>query len=177
MYFQQIRKVLLLSTSLIILLGLLFFIVSSFRSHRYINFAELSERGNINELTLTIYYLPRNVLTPFALTVEELTTIEYFDTVRTVVSDLGAYMDILRQLDTIVLIPVEREHQLMALLHYEFNFRGQKFTVTGWGQGDSLIVNGVEVEEHYIFYEVILPFLTGRMQDALSQRIELLRSR
>ena len=173
---KKIRIVLLLSLALIVIFGLLLYTINIFRMRRPINFTELIDGDNISELTLTIYYLPRTTLTPFALTVNELTTVEYFDSVKITIYDLELYADKLRQLDSIVLVPVDNTRRINALLHYEFSARGRTFTVTGWGENNSLVVNGVEVERHYIFYEVILPFLTGDMADSLRRQVERIRS-
>ena len=46
-------------------------------------------------------------------------------------------------------------------MYYVFeNKNGKKILeVAGSGDHDSLFVNGVEIEEDYIFYRVIIPFL------------------
>ena len=63
------------------------------------------------------------------------------------------------------LIPVEKKSYIDARIYYVFELNGTNklFDVILWGginDYKSLFVNGIEIEENSIFFDVMLPFLS-----------------
>ena len=129
-----------------------------------LNFTELYEAGNLNNLTLTVYY-KRAFTTHSLWSVESLTTVALYDSslvdkfvIRNV--NFNEHANLLKQLDTVHLTPVQEESHLHAQFHYIFEAGRQEFTVTGWTRNGHFIINGVEVEGlDPIFYKVLIPFV------------------
>lgn len=67
-----------------------------------------------------------------------------------------------RKVSNEVLVSVKKKSSDLDLrLYYvlESKKNGKLFDVAMWGDGNSIIVNGIEVEGNDIFYDVIMPFL------------------
>ena len=128
-----------------------------------LNFTDLIESGDISNLTLTIYFAKPHIVTPIAWSVDMLTGPIDDPLINRIVIGhqyLAEHVDLLKQLDSVPLTPIERETRIHAILHYVFEAGGREFTVSGWGMYyNSLFVNGVEVKETSIFYEILLPFV------------------
>ncbi len=123
-------------------------------------FSEQIEQGNIKDISLTIYYRNPNIFYFAPWSVDDL--IRGAD--HKIVIDgtrLVEHVDLLKQVSNAVLIPVEHESRIDAFLYYVFETKeGKKiFDVAGWGDDSSMYVNGLEVKENNIFYDVLWPFL------------------
>ena len=128
------------------------------------NFSKQIARGNIDNLKLRIYYVNPNLLTMIPVSVERLINSEGDDRVQKFVIDgnsLEEHIELLKQVGNITLIPVKNKSYINARIYYVFETnKGNKiFDVTMWGEYHSIFVNGFEVEENDIFYDLIIPFL------------------
>ena len=127
---------------------------------------------NAEDLTLTIYYKSLTALTPFSLDADEL--VNWADTHRIVISgsQLQHHIALLNQLSNTTVVPVGTETFLDARIYYLFETmqEGKIFEVAMWGDNHNLFVNGVEVEENDIFYDIIIPFLPKEVVVALVDR-------
>jgi len=136
------------------------------------NFSELIESGNLNDITLTIYYKDLFVRTRTPVSLEMLIGGWYDNTGqlisglynhRVVITgeDLVKHYDLLNQIINAELMPVENETFVNARLYYVFEHmeHGEMFSFLAFGGGDTMFVNGLEVEYNGIFFEAVLPFL------------------
>ena len=162
------KKIILISIMLVLIIStiLVFWTVNNVRQTREpINFAEIIEQGRVDELTLAIYYWSPYYLTPRSWGVDDVMDEQRQHVVAGDI--LKKHIDLLKQLDDAVLVPVEYEAFLNARMHYVFEHRRSRrtFTVSMWGWGcpdmerESIFVNGVAVEEERIFYDVLMQFL------------------
>jgi hypothetical protein len=127
-----------------------------------ISLSEFLAQEDYEGLRLTIFYLYPHTLTWIPLNIDGLTggLYEYKITIQGIIQEEDIF-EILTFLADIDLVPVENESRIDARIYYVFETeKGQKlFDVAMWGENESLYVNGVEVEENYLFYEVIRPYL------------------
>ena len=126
------------------------------------------ERGNINDITLTIYYeLPASGW--FPTSVDSL--ISHLHHYRIVIDgvQLEEHLDVFNRFHSINLVSVRRRTPLDASIYYVFEDSNNRkiFDVAMFGSGGrgeglggaSIFVNGIEVEWNDIFIEIMLPFL------------------
>lgn len=122
---------------------------------------ECIKQGEEDELRLTIYYMSPYILTQWPQSERELieSGYEYKITVGRI--RLREHIDLLEQVANADLTPIENESYVDARLYYAFETKKNRkiFDVCMWGSNGGIIVNGLEVEENHIFYEVVLPFL------------------
>ena len=152
-----------------------------------LNFSEIIEYGNLNDFSLTIYYMSPFKLTRFPLSVDDLV---YGITAvnepprekndknglyeqKFVINGrrLEEYVDLLIQLSNTQLIPAEKESYLNARIYYVFETEkeGKIFDVAMWGgENNSIFVNGLEVEGKDVFYDIIMPFLSEDAAEELN---------
>jgi hypothetical protein len=136
-----------------------------------INFSKQIERGDLDNLSLRIYYMYPSMLTPFPVSVEALVNTAGDDRVQTFVNDgnsLAKHIGLLKQVGNITLIPVKEKSYIDARIYYVFETnKGNKiFDVTMWGwmeeEGDEeecIYFNGFPFKQNAIFYDLIIPFL------------------
>ena len=165
-YSMNLFKFLLIGITLLLGLGAVFSV--NLRS-RHVNrtkpiqeFSEYLESGILNGITLTIYYMCTTIFSrPVSEdTIKERGWHEYKIEVRG--SPLEIYIDLITAMYEYVPTPVEQESPFVdiRLLYVFENERGDSlFRVSMWGLDESMYVNGVEVKESDIFYDVIIPFL------------------
>jgi len=74
---------------------------------------------------------------------------------------LEEFIDLFKQINSDVLIPVRRSSHIDVRLYYVLESRenGKLIDVAMWGSEESIIVNGFAVKDNAIFYDAILPFL------------------
>ena len=138
------------------------------------NFSKQIERGNLDNLRLRICYMNPNLLIGIPMSVETLINAEGNDQIQKFVIDgnsLEEHIGLLKQVGNITLIPVKEKTYIDARIYYVFETTNNKkiFDVTMWGFKDSInesiddslfvVVNGFDVEENEIFYDLIIPFL------------------
>lgn len=126
------------------------------------NIPAMIENEDINDISLTIYYLDLHALLFYPVSsVEDL--IQRSDE-KVVISgsDLEEHVDLFRKMSNEGFIPVWKKSSDLDLRVYyvlESKKNGKLFDVAMWGDGGSIFVNGIEVKENKIFYDVIIPFL------------------
>ena len=125
------------------------------------NFANQIKEGNINDISLTIYC--SYIFAHYPLSVEDL--INHEATIKVVVDgeQLAEYLDLLKQLANVDLIPVKNKSRIDASIYYFFeDKKGRKiFDVTMWGickdddDYDRIFINGKEFKANDIFLDII----------------------
>ena len=126
------------------------------------NFSNRIERGNLRNLTLTIYY--RDVSTsPFFLSVEDLVGRGWYDH-KIVVdgNELEEHIELLQLINANNLTPFTHPLPMHATLYYVFEVNGRKIfgVVPQPGRNNSsMFINDVEFEWNDAFFDVIRPFL------------------
>ena len=131
------------------------------------NISELIENENIDDISLTIYYVNPFILTLFPWSIDNLIDSSQENKIVVNGSDLKEHIDLFKQINNNNSIPVKKKSTYVDVrLYYvlESKVNGKLFDVAMWGGGDgsednSIIVNGIEVKGNDIFYDVIMPFL------------------
>ena len=124
------------------------------------NFAEIIEGENVDDISLTIYYV-RPLIFMHLFCIEDLIDGSEGRVVITG-NELGKVMDIFKQLNSDILTPARgRSYDPLIRLYYVFesSVSGKLFDVAMWGGRGGIIFNGVEIEEHNVFYDIVIPFL------------------
>lgn len=134
-------------------------------------FAELFEEGDIDNISLTIYYLNPFYLTFAPLDVDELIE-DYKHRVEVSIIDgdrIGEYADLFDKISNVDLIPVESDSYMNARIYYIFENKktGKIFDVAMWNSDGSIVVNGVKVEYTDVFSDCIVPFLSEETVEEL----------
>lgn len=130
------------------------------------SFSNLIEKGTLDKLSLTIYYMDPITLTRAPLSVDDLMN---FSSVKKIVIhdiNLEQHMDLFKQITNAELKPVKNKSRIDARIYYFFETEesGNIFDVAMWGDHESVFVNGLEVERNEVFLNVVMPFLS---EDAL----------
>ena len=120
-----------------------------------------------SDLCLTIYYIDSSILTRAPLSAEDLMTFPCVEIIEIKSEELVEHIALLRKLDASILQPVQKESYINARLCYVFEVGESEkllevvvtpeflYKINGY-----VVVNGIEVEDNEIFYELIMPFLT-----------------
>jgi len=156
------RIIIICITVLFLLIGI--FLVNFERNDMDVNeallsFSQLIENGKISSINLTIYHVnPRNFIL-FPYDVDFLVNNGADNIIY--IKNLEAQIDLLKQIRSDTLIPVEEESRLNAEFYYIFKTKyGRKiFDVAMWGDDYSIYINGREFKSDDIFYDIIIPFL------------------
>lgn len=126
-----------------------------------LNLSEKIAKENINDISLSIYYLNPLILTRYPLSAEDL--ISFTDVSKIVINgnDFKEQFELFKKINDDLLIPVKKKSRLDARIYYVLDSKknGRLFDVTMWGRDNSVFVNEVEVKGNDIFYNVIQPFL------------------
>ena len=131
------------------------------------SFAKIIERGDLNDLCLTIYYVNPKILS-IPWDVKNLISGYQYKVVVTG-SELEEQIDLLYQLSKVKLIPVIFKGKMDARIYYllESTEKGKIIDVAMWDFNGYIHINGVAVKnDDDIFYRVIIPFLP---EDAAKQ--------
>lgn len=131
--------------------------------------------GDLPEnLRLTIYYMSTAILTYVPLSAEDLIRCSNTSKIVIEADELATNLGLLKKVDASILQPVQEESYINARLYYVFEVGDSEklleVTVTPthldkiYGH---VVVNGIEVEDNPIFYELIIPFLTEDAHNAL----------
>ena len=129
------------------------------------NFSRLIGNENIDDISLSIYYMSPYIFTDIPLSVDDL--ISDNTTTKTVISgsDLEEHINLFDQISNYNLIPVKKKSSYLNVRMYyvlESRKNGKLLDVAMWGgngEDNSIFVNGVEVKGNNILYDVIIPFL------------------
>jgi len=174
-----------LKVTIVLLLALVILIICGRAIMRFRNNAptlyEIIQNGNVSDLTLTIYYTSPFLDTRMPFSLDWFTYRGYREKVVISGDKLKEHIDILYQISTVDLIPVENKTFLDARMYYVFETEndGKIFSVAMWGLIDSedytMFVNGVQVMVDDIFYEVLMMFLPEHAAGVLTEYLRLLR--
>lgn len=125
------------------------------------NFSKLIEKGNLDDLSLTIYYISPSIFTLRPLSVDDLLNCNDVQKIVVSSSNLKEHMDLLNQVNHEILTPVEDKPRIDARIYYVFETKkgGKIFSVAMWGVDNSIFVNEVAVKDDDVFYNIIIPFL------------------
>ena len=141
------------------------------RHNMNFNFAEIMEGESIYDISLTIYYASPNIFTPIEWRVEDLIRIRGDNKIIISGSELEASLDLFKQInnDILILARGRSPHPPLVRFYYvlESEKSGKLFDVVMWGGRSGAIFNGVEVEMHYIFYDIIIPFLPENIAEPM----------
>lgn len=125
------------------------------------NFSKQIEQGNLNDIHLTVYYLSPFILTRTPLSIDDLVNHNAVQKFVVDGSTLKEHTDLLSQISNDVVIPVEQKSHINTRLYFVFETTKDKkiFDVSMWGDDNSIFINGLEVKENKLFYDVVSPFL------------------
>jgi len=153
-------------------------------------FFEIAGGENFNDITLTIYYMDFFTLNPAPVRLEQLTggwrdnkgqLIGGWYDHRIVVpgENLAENRDLIKQIVNAELVQVENGLFVNARLYYVFEHvaYGELFSFLAFGSGDTMFVNGLEVEYNSIFFEAVLPFLPDDAFETIERYINTMRQR
>jgi len=127
------------------------------------DFSNRIEQGNLDNLTLTIYY--RNILSTFhfPFSAEDFVGRGMYE--RAIVVDgneLEKHIELLQQINADSLIPFTSNRPHLVRLYYVFEVRGRKIFsfVPRLAEEDStMLINGIEFKWDDAFFDIIRPFL------------------
>ena len=168
---MKLKKNIIIIFFVVVLLGGIFLIISERNNiaakKSLIHLSQLIENGKASNLCLTIYYIDPSFLTSFPLSVELLVNSFKEDVVY--VNNLERHIDLLKQLSSDVLKPVEHKSRIDARIYYIIKTQNNRkiFDVAMWGDDYSIYVNGLEVKSANIFYDIIMPFLPNDIAEYL----------
>ena len=139
-----------------------------------INFTESIEQGSLVDINLTIYYTSPFMFSSVPVSIEWLREGRYNYKIVIEGYVLQEYVDLLQQVDDVKLIPVRNERIEDVRIYYIFENQksGETFSVAIWAYRGSVLVNGVNIAEHSIFYEVIVPFLPESEREVIEKEIQ-----
>jgi hypothetical protein len=125
------------------------------------NFSKLIEKKNFDDLSLTIYYMSPFTATGYPWSAEDLISRREENKIVINGSRLEEHIDLLNQINNNVLTQVDHKSRINARLYYVFETKreGKLFSVSMWGEDNSIFVNGIEVKGNDIFYDIVMPFL------------------
>ena len=126
------------------------------------DYCQMMEGPPPKDIRLIIYYIDPNILTRVPLSEDALTTFPGVEIVTVESEQLASHWERLKELDPSILQPVKEESYINARLYYVFEVGdSNKILEVVISQiHGSVFVNAVEVEDHPVFYELIIPFLT-----------------
>ena len=131
------------------------------------DYTQMLEGDLPEDLRLTIYYASLDFVTRAPVRVEDLILIPITRKIVVESEELAKHKELLKKMDASILQPVQEETYIDARLYYVFEVGesekllevvvspSQLYKING-----SVVVNGIEVEDNPIFYELIAPFLT-----------------
>ncbi|WP_020616453.1 hypothetical protein [Paenibacillus daejeonensis] len=136
--------------------------------------SQLIKNEDMDDVRLTIYHASLLILTPYPWKVDDLIRATSEDKIVIEGKELEAYIPILNQINKDVLNPVwwKKSPYQDVRLYYVFESKknGKLFDVGLWGFDNSHYVNGIEVKENRLFYDVIMPFLPdGEMKQFIKK--------
>ena len=132
------------------------------------NFSRLLEVGNLENLTLTIHYVEPHFITRIPLSADSLIRMAEANKVVVHGNMLIEHIDLLKQLNVDILIPVEQGSSLNARLVYTLEWGNDNMLIVAMGINDSVFVNEFEVEFNYVFSDIIRPFLAEESLEKLA---------
>ena len=139
--------------------------------------------GVPEDMRLTIYYMDPTILTRLPVrTLEDLLSYPQTKTIQADALKLVAHRDLLKELDASCLQPITEESgtepiigylRLVYVLERENGKKLVEVKASDLINGNSIIVNGLEVENNPIFYELIDPFLNEVDRNILARTFDV----
>lgn len=125
-------------------------------------YQEMLEEDIPEDLSLSIYYINPSILTRVPLSTDDLIKFPGVKKIIIESQDLEEHMTLLKKMDSTILHPVKEKSYINARLYYVFEVgSSDKILEVAINQlHGSVFVNGVEVEDNQLFYDIIIPFLT-----------------
>lgn len=125
------------------------------------NFSKLIEKGNLDDLSLTIYYIDPSTCTLKPLSIDELLNMENVKKIVVKSNELKEHIDLLNKINSDAITPVKDKPRIDARVYYVFETKkgGKIFSVAMWGEDNSIFVNDVAVKDDDVFYNAIIPFV------------------
>jgi hypothetical protein len=159
--------------ALVLIVLLLFIITVLLINKLLIDLYELIENENIDDISLTIYYMDPFTFTVVPISIDGLMNYSYDDKIVIRGNDLEEHIDLLKQINSDYMKPVWKKSPYINVRVYyvlESKKNGKLFDVAMWGIDDkSMFVNGLEVKGNNIFFDVIKPFLTENQVDKMEK--------
>ena len=115
----------------------------------------------LENISLTIYYIDPLILTRKPLSEADLVSFSEVHTIKIDAEKLVHHWTLLRKMSNTILRPVRQESYMNARLYYVFEVGNSPILEVVISQiHGNVFVNGIEMEDDPIFYELIIPFLT-----------------
>ena len=169
---MSLKKTLILGMAMLLSVIILIIIESRIFTKLPIELAELSpefyeaiQSGNLDDISLTIYYINPDILTRAPLSVIDLINRdEAHGRMNKIIANgsrLTEYIDLLEQLSIAKLKPIEKSSGINARIYYVFETSEsvKLLDVAMWGKNGSIYVNDIEMVGCNILYDAVIPFL------------------
>jgi hypothetical protein len=145
---------------------------SDMRTEKSLTCLSQIEQDDLNDVSLTIYYIDPYSFTIYPYDVDDIIISHEYKLVIDG-TRLKDHIDLLKQMGNADLIPVEPDNYIDIRIYYVVETKkGEKiFDVAMWGDLTNLYVNGIEVEENAIFYDVLLIFLPEDLAERVNKYI------
>lgn len=140
-------------------------------------YTEMLQNGSISELEMTIYYINPTVFTTVPLGADALKSYRDVHIITVSGEKLSEQIDLLKELSADNLQLTSSKY-LDARFCFEFsNASGDVLlTFAFWGEGNSVYVNGIAVEENEIFYKLLIPYIPEEdIKQILTKRLTKLK--
>lgn len=166
---MNIKKYVIVGIVLLLVITGIAFVSCEGSSMRF-NFDEIIDSEYIGDISLTIYYVSPWIFSmPWSID----DVIRASGEQKIVISgnDLEEHLDLFRQINNYVLVPVRRNSSHPDIRIYyvlESRQNGRLLDVAMWGRDGNMVVNGIEVREAAIFYDVVIPFLPEDIAELLT---------
>ena len=133
------------------------------------DYCKMVEGNPPEDIRLTIYYLSPKILTRAPLSEDDLVTFPGVGIITVSSGELAAYWPLLHKLTPAMLKPVQEGSYMNARLYYVFEYgdSNKLLEVVISQIHGTVFVNGIEVEDNPVFYDLIIPFLTEESRNVL----------
>ena len=135
------------------------------------DYSQIVEGDMPEDARLTIYYISPDILTCVSVTPEQLKTFDCVTVITAGAEELKPYWENMKKLNASNLHAVEEKTYVNARLYYVLEM-GESLqlldVVVNSTIHGGVFVNGVEVENHPVIYEIISPFLSEHDRDVLN---------
>jgi len=160
---KKVAIIAILILLIIVATVLISYWINNIRCQKALNdFSTMINSESINDISLTIYYVSPLTLTLYAWSVDDLIRASEEQAIVIYGDALVEHIDLFKQISKDDLVLVKKKSSYLDVrLYYVFETeeKGKIFDVAMWGCDGSIIVNGFEVKDAGIFYDVIMPFL------------------
>lgn len=144
--------------------------ISDTSSDELSNYIGLLKQGEIDVLTMTIYYVPPGLYTAFPWSTKDLKELYYDIKVTISGEQLRENIGVLEQLANTTFESIaEQGYDGFARIYYIFETEDNQniYDVCMWSSTGGILVNGSEVKEQDIVYDVLRIFLPEKLAEEL----------